>query len=1667
MNKSWMRTSRTKKQYTDGVEVFIKYVVHNLQKMRNIDPRDFDMDFGLEIPTYGPATVEMVNATKESFDEDDLSKFQKQLLDAEKPLYKGCLDFTKFSVIVQLLNFKGKHGASDMFFIELLGLLKNMLPAGNEMVKKTYQAKNLMRMIGSGYKKIHVCSNNCTLYWKDNKELTVCPTCGISRWKVYNKTQKVYKNIPTKLMWYFPIIPRLQRLFKLESISKDLKWHATRRITDGVLHHLADSQAWRTIDEKFPEIAKDQRNIRLGISPDEVDVNSGTRHHSVWGKENEQTIRPRKTKKIREAKLRYWRHNSIPHCIDFMHVEKNVCESLVGTLLNVHGKTKDGMNARLDLAELGIKLELFARQEEDKTTLHPSGYTLTYAEKDIFYEMLSNIRVPQGYCLKFSSLVSLKDRKLIGLKLHDYHMLMQEFLPIAIRSIMHPPTRYDIIRNRPEGCIAEETITEETIEFFSEYHKNMKTISIPPDKHVTNENEDEKPLSTGKSSKVSGEVFQKAHLYVIHNTDEIVPYIEQQKNILKTKNSVKYEAYNINGYTFRTKSNDGVVYQNSGVSVDAVDLHISKEVTTTRKAFYYGVLQKIWIDAVQVRVTVVQVKIVLLMIFKENIPSEPDELIFSIPPTSPHMFFNRLEELPPRTTNPPPPQPMFNSIKRLAKHPLPKVMEPSLPPLPAQLPPSHLICTNNAFPTLTHKMFCDHCQRAQVLVNDLRDEMRNRCEPVNSKGRLHWKTLAGFLCEMEPPRTGEDTSQPPSPPIASAEAPQMVSSIKLLILKKGMSTKDANQKFLRSLPLAWSNISLIMSNKPGIDNLDTNNLYKNFKVSEADIKGSSGSSSNSQNVAFVFKESTSSNNELRATYSISTATCHSSQAQEKIDQDDLEEMDLKTGRKLRGVTKLKFNGKEPVGLDKTKVECFNCHRRGHFARDCKTAGNLGNRSRDAGNARYKGRDNGKRPAREEDEKALVVQDGLGTYDWSYQVEEEATDFDIMAFTLNPSSSLSLNFEHEKLRKANLEIVGYQYGLELIEGQSRVHQQNEVIYEEKIGVLEYDVKDKKEEVTKTVFDNFLSDKENSLANDRFKKGKGYHAVPPPLTGNYMPPKSDLSFAGLDDSIYKFKISETVTSLTKDKKDALKTSTAFVEKTYEVKTISAVKGNGVTAVKTSAGCVWRPRVNETDQISKDNRWICTHGHPQQALKNKGIVNSGCSRHMTGSKAYLADYQEINDGGFVAFGSSRGLDGCFSWPLRMKSKVLKPFITAIENKINKKVKVIRCDNGTKFKNKDLDELCGMKMIKREYSNARTSQQNRVAERKNMTLIEAARTILADSLLPITFWAEAVNTACYVLNRALVTKSNNKTPYELLNGRIPRLDFMRLFGYPVIILNTLDPLGKFEGKADEGFLVGCSVTSKAFRVFNTKTKKVEKNLYVRFLENKLNVAGTIPNWLFDIDSLTNSMNYIPVFAGNQTDKNAGPQDTNGNAGTQDNVDTGKEVSDQHYIVLPLWSSISSTFKSSHDKAANDKPKDGTGSKTIKKPVNKEDQAYIDELDRTMSQEKEAKTFSAGGPSSPHPDAFIPTNTLLHVDQNDSQIPDLEDTVELRKADFNNMESSTVVSPIPTHRVHIDHPKDQILGDPKSAVQTRRMAKKSSRAHAFMEPKKVAQALDDESWVK
>ncbi|KAI3734762.1 hypothetical protein L6452_14240 [Arctium lappa] len=225
-------------------------------------------------------------------------------------------------------------------------------------------------------------------------------------------------------------------------------------------------------------------------------------------------------------------------------------------------------------------------------------------------------------------------------------------------------------------------------------------------------------------------------------------------------------------------------------------------------------------------------------------------------------------------------------------------------------------------------------------------------------------------------------------------------------------------------------------------------------------------------------------------------------------------------------------------------------------------------------------------------------------------------------------------------------------------------------------------------------------------------------------------------------------------------------------------------------------------------------------------------------------------------------------FTWVYFLRTKdetsgLIKSFILRIENQTNQKVKVIRSDNGTEFKNLDLNTFCEEKGIERQYSAPRTPQQNGVAERRNRTLIEAARSLLADSKLPITFWAEAVNTACYVQNRVLVVKPKNKTPYELLNKRKPFIGFFKPFGCPCTILNTKSHLGKFDSKADDGFLVGYSSQSKAYRVFNSSSRIIEESDNVKCNENTPNPIGSGPQWLFDIDSLTNSFGFSNEYTG------------------------------------------------------------------------------------------------------------------------------------------------------------------------------------------------------------
>nr|GEX36976.1 hypothetical protein [Tanacetum cinerariifolium] len=388
-------------------------------------------------------------------------------------------------------------------------------------------------------------------------------------------------------------------------------------------------------------------------------------------------------------------------------------------------------------------------------------------------------------------------------------------------------------------------------------------------------------------------------------------------------------------------------------------------------------------------------------------------------------------------------------------------------------------------------------------------------------------------------------------------------------------------------------------------------------------------------------------------------------------------------------------------------------------------------------------------------------------------------------------------------------------------------------------------------------------------------------------------------------------------------------------------------------------------------------------------------------------------------------------FTWTFFLRTKdetsdILKKFITEIENLKDYKVKIIRCDNGGEFRNKEMNDFCSQKGIKREFSNARTPQQNGVAERRNRTLIEAARTMLADAKLPVTFWAEAVNTACYVQNRVLVNKSQNKTPYELFNGRAPAIEFLKPFSCHVMILNTLDNQGKFEAKGDEGYFIRYSMSSKAFRVFNKRTRRIEENLHVEFLENKAIVQGAGPNWLFDIDSLTKSMNYMPVDAGTNSTNLSGTKD----AANQEVNKPCKESSSQVPKGSGNPNSTTSTFNPSTEQMVTLTVESPIP--TVSSPV---PTACLNDSSKTSSEARLVLKRVANQEETPSLDNIL---SLTNRFDDILGVPTCSDEITGVEADISNMETSISASPTPTHRIHKDHPKSQIIGPVDTPIQTR-----------------------------
>ncbi|KAH9704832.1 Integrase catalytic domain-containing protein [Citrus sinensis] len=298
-----------------------------------------------------------------------------------------------------------------------------------------------------------------------------------------------------------------------------------------------------------------------------------------------------------------------------------------------------------------------------------------------------------------------------------------------------------------------------------------------------------------------------------------------------------------------------------------------------------------------------------------------------------------------------------------------------------------------------------------------------------------------------------------------------------------------------------------------------------------------------------------------------------------------------------------------------------------------------------------------------------------------------------------------------------------------------------------------------------------------------------------------------------------------------------------------------------------------------------------------KNKWYLDSGCLRHMTGNYAWFSRFTKIENGGDVSFGdNSKGkilgignvgkvsstlienilfvgnrcdnvyiidiecastLDKYFSalhddswlwhrrytWVLFLANKddvldAFKVLCKKIQNEKGYGIACIRSDHGGEFENHAFEIFCNDFGIEHQFSSPRTPQQNGVIKRKNKFIQEMARTMLNENSLPKYFWAESVNTACYVLNRVLIRHNLNKTPYELWKHRKLNIGYFKVFRCKCFILNTKDNLGKFDPKSNVGIFLGYSNSSKAYRVYNKNTLVVEESMHVIFDESNSSSA-------------------------------------------------------------------------------------------------------------------------------------------------------------------------------------------------------------------------------------
>ena len=220
-----------------------------------------------------------INEIVENIDQTEVKKYNRLLARHQTPLYDGS-NSTVLGTIMELMEAKVKFKTSIAAFDKNLDIMKRKLPEPNNLPKNHDKVRRILRDLGLGYVKIHACRYDCAIFYGEYKGRDTCPKCETPRYKVTGSG----KNVPVKVLYYFPVRYRLQRMFMSAHTAKDMRWHKERIISnDDILRHPSDGEAWKQFNEEFPDFASDARNVRLGLSTDGFNpFASMTLSHSTW-----------------------------------------------------------------------------------------------------------------------------------------------------------------------------------------------------------------------------------------------------------------------------------------------------------------------------------------------------------------------------------------------------------------------------------------------------------------------------------------------------------------------------------------------------------------------------------------------------------------------------------------------------------------------------------------------------------------------------------------------------------------------------------------------------------------------------------------------------------------------------------------------------------------------------------------------------------------------------------------------------------------------------------------------------------------------------------------------------------------------------------------------------------------------------------------------------------------------------------------------------------------------------------------------------------------------------------------------------------------------------------------------------------------------------------------